>query len=805
MRFVLLLTLLASLAAAAPEDEKVNPEVVKALRAVLSAKRESERTELLSKFLARGDLDWPSVRSALKEGRYYQKPLVTAYKIRSSSKHFDLVLSGHDGKPRGFFLYLPTQYVAKDPLPVLLYLHHAPGQPHLQGGRDRAGVAVRRFRDVAQKHGILFAAPYTSQGAEWWTPEGKRLVAWTLRQLRRLYRIDDDRVALMGAMGGADAVWYLGQEMPGTWSVLMPMTGDAYEIGALIRPLFLGTLDRMDVLIGVPGTTKSTVGKKDTNKFLQGLNPMFKQRMRITAAVYPRAQGDFRYLDQITAQVAAFVLDKKRKPFADEVDVETEADHPLQSLWLRNDGHDPEGDVPPAHISGLKSTLLKWTPPAGKGADKKVGLSLEARPGWEVGMLVTGTPGEAKNAKIYPRDVLLEADGVPIRNAADLKGAIQKHEWNDEVRLLLARELPEDHIDRARKVEERYKRVRKRIEELRAAGKPIPDDLDAEMEDEEEAEEEEEDEDEGEIIISGDDDGKKKEEDQKAKPGGNAKRQKTHVLIVERWVKLRRPAGPLFRADFGAAWDAKFDKEGVRIANVYPGSLAARSGLKQGDVIIQIGDTGVKKVHDVPAYLKEIDFKFEKEPAGKRGIDLTVKRKQGGQDGQWSEHTVHVAWQPVLSSRVDAKWNKKENTLNVWSLKASGFTLFFADELLAPGKEFHLFINNVPYQDLADPNSTPDYPRVRPGSGPALADELYRMRRQRAKIEGWKPDIKWAIEKYLETWDRRLILGAERSFDLTKMKEGFGKARGRHKGRRGKLGARVKKAYEEYRKEHAKG
>ncbi len=797
MRFVLLLTVLGTLAAAAPADEKVNPEIVKALRAVLDAKRDTERQELLGKFLEREDLDWPSVRKALQEGRYYQKPLVTAYKIRHSSKHYDLVLSGHDGKPRGFSLYLPTSYVAKDPMPVLLYLHHAPSQPHLQGGKDRAGVAVVRFRDMAEKHGILFVAPYTSKGAEWWTPEGKRLVAWTLRQLRRLYKIDDDRIALMGAMGGADAVWYLGQEMPGTWSALMPMTGDAYQIGALVRPLFLGTLDRMDVLMGVPGTTKSTIGQKDTNKYLQELKPMFGQRMRITAAIYPRAQEDFRYLDAISAQVASFVLSKKRKPFANEVDVETDAGHPLQSLWLRNDGYDAEGDV----HRDFKSTLLQWTPPKASEEDKKIGVQLHPRADWEVGMLITGTPGEAKNAKIYPHDVLLEADGVPIRKVADLKEVLEKHDWNDEVRLLLARDVPEDRLERAQKAEARYKRMRKKIEELRAAGKPIPDDLDAELEDEEEDEEEQEEEDD-EIIIS-DENAPKKGGDEA--PGRKGKRQKRHVLIVERWVKLRRPAGPLFRPDFGASWDRKFDKEGVKIAAVFPGSLAERSGLKQGDVIVQIGDTGVKKVHDIPAYLKEIDFKFEREPEGKRGIDLTVKRQTGGQDGEWSEHTVHVKWEPVRASRVDATWNKKENTLNVLTRKASGFTLFFADELIAPGKEFHLFINSIPYQDLADPATTPDYPHVRPGSDPALADELYRLRRKRAKIEGWKPDLKWAIEKYLETWDRRLVLGAERRFDMTGMKAGFEKARKRHTGRRGELGARIKAAYDQYKKENAEG
>ncbi|MHC4547814.1 MAG: PDZ domain-containing protein [Planctomycetota bacterium] len=801
MRIALLLTVLGSLALPAPAEEAVNEEVVEALRAVLDAKREAERDELLARFLQRSDLDWASVRKALREGRYYRKPLVTAYGERHSSKHFDLVLSGPDGRPRGFSLFLPKAYEAKEPLPVLVYLHHGPGAPHLRVGKERAGVALFRFRKMCEKHGILFVAPYTSKGAEWWTPEGRRLVAWTLKQVRRLYKIDDDRIGLMGALGGADAVWCLGQEMPGVWSVLMPMTGDAYEIGAMIRPLFLGTLDRMDILVGVPGKTKSTVGEKDANQFLAGLRPMFGQRMRITAAIYPTSQSDFHYLPQITEQVASFLLAKKRKPFADEVDVETEKDQPLQALWLRNDGgYDPDGDVPPARISDFKSTLLRWEAPRAKEADKKLGVNLQARPHWEIGVVITNTPGEAQHAKIYHGDVLLEADGVPIRKAADLKQVIQKHQWGEEVRLLLAREVAHDQVARERKKEERYRKLRRKIEELRREGKPIPEDLGAELEDDEEGEEEiQEEEDDDGIIISDDDEPATDDE----APGRRGERKQTEILILERWVMLREPAGALVRPDFGASWDRKFEKEGVRIASVYAGSLADRVGFKPGDVIIQIGDTEVKKIHDVARYLKEIDFKFEKAAEGQRGIDFTIKRQQG-QEGHWQEKTLHAKWEPVLSSRVDAKWNKKENTLNVLARKAAGFTLFFADELIEPGKDFHLYVNGIPYQDLVDPAKTPEYPHPRPGSDPALGDELYRMRRKRAKVKGWEPDIKWAIEEYLGHWDRRLVLGAQRSFDLTTMKEGFRKARHRGMGRRGKKGARIKEAYDKHR-ERAQG
>lgn len=114
---------------------------------------------------------------------------------------------------------------------------------------------------------------------------------WTLAEVKERYSIDENRVGLLGALDGADAVWYLGQEMPGTWSVLMPMTGDPYEIGAMIRPLYLGTLDRMDILMGIPGKSRGNLGDKDVQAYLASLKPLFDQNMRITTAVYPQSQA----------------------------------------------------------------------------------------------------------------------------------------------------------------------------------------------------------------------------------------------------------------------------------------------------------------------------------------------------------------------------------------------------------------------------------------------------------------------------------------------------------------------------------
>jgi hypothetical protein len=799
---LLLAALLALAPAARPEEP--NPDVVKAVRAMLDTKKEDERDTMKAALLKRPDLDWASLKAGLEAGPYHQKPLETAYGERSSKGTFDIVHSGPDGKPRGFMLWVPRKYDSKERLPLLVYLHHDPQVEHIQAGGEKAGIALARFKDIAEERGMFVVAPYTSSGAEWWVPEGRSLVEWTIKQVRRRYNVDDDRIALIGALGGGDAVWYLGQEMPGTWSCLMPMTGDPYEITALIRPLFLGTLDRMDILIGIPGKTSSAVGEKSAERFLADLKPMFDQRMRITTAVWPTAQGDFSYLDKIVAQIGSFTCDRKREAYPDEVDIETEAGKGLRSLWLRNDGYDPEGATAPRHHD-FKTTRLRWTPPDRKAAEKRLGVEIDTREGMP-GIVIRSTPGEAGKSQIYGGDVILEVNGAAVSKVEDLHAALTGTEWGGEVRLLLARDIKEDDLARHDRVEDRYRRYRAKLLELRNAGTAIPEHLWDEIEEEgpgEEEKEKEEDDDAG-IVISEEDAKKPADGEQ---DGGKVKDVKKFVRIIERWVAIRRPAGVLVREDFGAQWDRSYNKtEGVRVVGVYPGSLAARSGFKEGDLIVAVGGKGVKKIHDIEDAIATMDegdkpFRFEEEPDGENFIEFTIRRPNA--DGTFQADTgLTVRWTPVKSSRVDARWDKRESTLNVLANNASGFTLYFNEALIEPGKEFHLFINGVPYQDLVAPETAPEYPN--PHDDAAVGDEVYRMRKRRAKIEGWTPDPAWALEDFLVSWDRRQVYGAKRAFDLTKMKAGFEKARSRVKREDDDLPARVKKAYEEHR-ERAKG
>jgi aminopeptidase YwaD len=72
------------------------------------------------------------------------------------------------------------------------------------------------------------------------------------------------------------------------------------------------------------------------------------------------------------------------------------------------------------------------------------------------------------------------------------------------------------------------------------------------------------------------------------------------------YVKLARPAAPVPRrsgaagsAFLGVAVNPGPGSDGVKLASVLPDTAAARAGLKDGDVIIRMGDTAVNSLEDI--------------------------------------------------------------------------------------------------------------------------------------------------------------------------------------------------------------
>jgi hypothetical protein len=124
--------------------------------------------------------------------------------------------------PRGkteYELTLPPEYTHNRPYPVLLALPHAGEKP---------GAMTKRLAAMAAEHGyILASVEWGGRGALRWgfTPDEHDPVLDTLRDLRRRFQIDSDKVFLTGLGEGAKGAYDVGLSHPDLFAGVLPVGG----------------------------------------------------------------------------------------------------------------------------------------------------------------------------------------------------------------------------------------------------------------------------------------------------------------------------------------------------------------------------------------------------------------------------------------------------------------------------------------------------------------------------------------------------------------------------------------------------
>src|SRR5262249_17424867 len=101
----------------------------------------------------------------------------------------------------------------------LLIAHHS---------RQKAEKAVTEFAGIAGAFGYIVAAPQWGMGLKpSYQSSEKEHNAFleTLRDLRRHFQVDSDRVYLFGGEQGASAAWDIGMSHPDQFAGVVPMSG----------------------------------------------------------------------------------------------------------------------------------------------------------------------------------------------------------------------------------------------------------------------------------------------------------------------------------------------------------------------------------------------------------------------------------------------------------------------------------------------------------------------------------------------------------------------------------------------------
>ena len=118
-----------------------------------------------------------------------------------------------------YLLYLPGEYSARKPVPLMLFLHGA-------GERGSDVELVKKHgppRIIAQEKSFPFivVSPQCPAG-QWWNPEDLNAL---LDAIMHEYAVDTKRVYVTGLSMGGFGTWSLGVTYPGRFAALVPICG----------------------------------------------------------------------------------------------------------------------------------------------------------------------------------------------------------------------------------------------------------------------------------------------------------------------------------------------------------------------------------------------------------------------------------------------------------------------------------------------------------------------------------------------------------------------------------------------------
>jgi pimeloyl-ACP methyl ester carboxylesterase len=153
------------------------------------------------------------------------------------------VTSGRRGA--SYWLQLPPEYRHGRPYPVLLLLHQAGEKP---------SAMLERWSEAAEENGYILAAPAWEEGlgggGYTYSEREHAVVLDTLRDLRRRFQVDSDRVFLFGLGQGGVMAYDVGMSHPDLFAGVIPMSAgpdkfsERYFRNAQYLPFYVVNGDR---------------------------------------------------------------------------------------------------------------------------------------------------------------------------------------------------------------------------------------------------------------------------------------------------------------------------------------------------------------------------------------------------------------------------------------------------------------------------------------------------------------------------------------------------------------------------------
>jgi pimeloyl-ACP methyl ester carboxylesterase len=276
----------------------------------------NEAERLLQAILADGKVSVEVVSQIIgREGAYQRQPVEILPREQIIVR----------GRTYPLSLFIPASYQTSKSYALIVCLHGYgfTGEEYLERWRARLG------------EGYLLACPTYPSGA-WFTRHAEELVLETIREVRRQYHIDSNRIFLTGMSNGGIGAWLIGMHHAPLFAGLAPM---ASGLDNVLMP-FLANLRSTPVYI-IHGA-KDQVMPVDLSRSIAreldvlGYPYVYREHQR----EHPIAGGHYFPKEELPELIAWF-NSQRREPLPTSLTVVRDASHFQPFNWVRLDSTDP--------------------------------------------------------------------------------------------------------------------------------------------------------------------------------------------------------------------------------------------------------------------------------------------------------------------------------------------------------------------------------------------------------------------------------------------------------------------------------
>ncbi|MDK2743137.1 MAG: hypothetical protein NDI90_09490 [Nitrospira sp. BO4] len=282
----------------------------------LDTDNSDEAERLLLSILSDKNASIESVSQILKAGRTYQSQPV------GTLPDEQIVVRG---RTYPLSMLIPTTYQASRSYALVVCLHGYgfTGEEYLERWRARLS------------NDYLLACPTYPSGA-WFTRQAEDLVLETIRQARRRYHIDPDRIFLTGMSNGGIGAWLIGMHHAPLFAGLAPM---ASGLDNVLMP-FLANLRNTPVYIihGAKDQVMPVDLSRSIARELDGLGYPYVYREH--EREHPMAGGHYFPKEELPDLVAWF-NSRRREPLPSRLALVRDASHFQPFNWVRLESTDP--------------------------------------------------------------------------------------------------------------------------------------------------------------------------------------------------------------------------------------------------------------------------------------------------------------------------------------------------------------------------------------------------------------------------------------------------------------------------------